>query len=98
MKGITNGGGDTKAEADDASTLVNQPVRINVLSNDSGNGLRIINVDSPKYGTAQIVGGAIKYTPAPDFTGTDSFWYDIVDENGYNDSALILVYVEKGGK
>ena len=98
VQGITNGGGSTKAEADDAATLVDQPVRINVLSNDSGNGLRVTNVDSPKYGTARIVGGAIEYTPAPGFTGTDSFWYDITDEHGYTDSALILVYVEKSWK
>jgi hypothetical protein len=42
-----------------------------------------------------IMGSSVKYTPNPGFTGTDSFWYGIVDDKGYKTSALIVVYVEE---
>ena len=94
VNGVTDGG-NTNAEPDDVMTTMDQTVTINVLANDAGKGLKVVDVDMPKNGTAMIVGSTVKYTPAPGFTGTDSFWYDIVDSNGYTDSALILVYVEK---
>lgn len=93
VKGV---GSNLDAEPDDVTTWIDEAVVINVLDNDIGSGLRIIAVDNPKNGTAMIMGGSIKYTPAPGFVGTDSFWYDIVDAKGYKDSALILVYVEQG--
>ena len=89
-------GGDTNAEPDDVMTDEGVPVTINVLANDAGTGLTIIAVDNPKNGTAVIVGDTVVYTPDAGFTGMDSFWYDIVDANGYNDSALIVVDVVKG--
>ena len=87
--------GCTDAESDDVSTTEGEAVSINVLANDSGSGLRIEAVDQPDNGTAVIMGSTIKYTPNPGFTGTDSFWYGIVDDKGYKTSALIVVYVEK---
>jgi len=90
--------GCTDAESDDVSTTegeAGEAISINVLANDSGSGLRIEAVDQPDNGTAVIMGSTIKYTPNPGFTGTDSFWYGIVDDKGYKTSALILVYVEK---
>ncbi len=95
VKGVTNGG-TTNAEPDDVMTNEGESVSINVLANDTGSGLEIIAVDNPKNGTAVIVGDTIVYTPDAGFTGMDSFWYDIVDANGYNDSALIVVDVIKG--
>ncbi|MEE9310525.1 MAG: Ig-like domain-containing protein [Cocleimonas sp.] len=86
--------GCTVAEPDDIATMIDTPVSIDVLSNDTGSGLNIIEVDVPDNGTAVISGGQIVYTPAPGFTGTDSFWYDIEDSKGYGTSALIVVYVE----
>ncbi|MCF6189189.1 MAG: Ig-like domain-containing protein [Cocleimonas sp.] len=87
--------GCTDAEPDDVSTTEGEAVSINVLANDSGSGLRIESVDQPDNGTATIMGSTIKYTPNSGFTGTDSFWYGIVDDKGYKTSALILVYVEE---
>ena len=86
-------GGSTNAEPDDVITYEDESVTINVLANDEGTGLKIIAVDTPENGTAEIVGSKIVYTPNPGFIGIDSFWYDIVDANGYNDSALIVVDV-----
>ncbi len=85
----------TIAESDDASTTKNNPVNVNVLANDTGSNIKITEVDDPKNGTAMIMGSSIKYTPNNDFTGTDSFWYEITDSKGYKTSALILIYVEE---
>ncbi len=50
------GDGSTNAEPDDVTTHEGKPVTINVLANDAGTGLKIIAVDNPKNGTAEIVG------------------------------------------
>ncbi len=84
----------TIAESDEAYTTVNESVVIHVLSNDSGSGLSIVDLDNPQHGTAVIVGDTIKYTPEAGFMGTDSFWYGIKDDKGYETSALIVVYVD----
>jgi hypothetical protein len=95
VKGVKDGGG-TNAEPDDVMTKQGESVIINVLENDSGTGLKIIAVDTPKHGTVSYTSSKVTYTPKPGFTGIDSFWYDIVDANGYNDAALIVVDVVKG--
>ncbi|MEH6457828.1 MAG: Ig-like domain-containing protein, partial [Cocleimonas sp.] len=95
VKGVT-GGGKTQANADDVLIDAGETVTINVLSNDTGNGLKIIAVDNPTNGTATIVNNKIVYTPDAGFTGMDMFYYDIVDANGYNDSSSIIVDVIKG--
>jgi len=87
----------TIAESDDASTTMDTPVNVSVLANDSGSSLKITEVDNPRNGTAMIMGSSIKYMPNKGFTGTDSFWYNITDDKGYNTSALVLIYVEEEG-
>jgi hypothetical protein len=84
----------TIAESDEAYTTVGKPVIINVLSNDTGSGISIVDLDNPKHGTAMIVGDSVKYTPEAGFMGTDSFWYGIKDDKGYETSALIVVYID----
>ena len=57
---------------DSAATL------INVLENDSdaeGDAIEIASVSDPAHGSAEIVDGAILYTPNSDFSGDDSFDY-----------------------
>lgn len=86
----------TVAESDEAFTTKNNAVVINVLENDKGHGLRVIDVDTPKHGSVINMGSSIKYTPQHGYTGTDSFWYEIEDSSGYKDSKLVLVYIEEG--
>ena len=84
----------TVANSDDFFITVDTPTSLDVLSNDTGTGLQIVDVDTPDNGTAVIVGNTIKYTPNAGFTGTDTFWYGIKDANNYETSAMIIVYVE----
>jgi hypothetical protein len=88
--------GCTEANPDYAFTPKVKSVIINVLDNDDGalNGLRVTKIDQPWHGKAAIVGNAIKYTPNPDFTGVEKFWYEITEREGYTYSAEITVTVK----
>jgi hypothetical protein len=67
-----------------------------VLANDSdaddGDLLSIISTGVPDHGTAVEVGGLIRYTPPPDFNGTDTFTYTISDGE-LSDVATVTVTV-----
>jgi hypothetical protein len=93
------------ATDDMASTVVDTPVSIHVLANDSdGNNdpITITAVSSPVNGTAVINNNGtpgnpaddrIVYTPNAGFTGTDSFTYTISDGQGGTDTATATVSV-----
>jgi len=84
------------AEPDDVMVHPGETVSINVLANDGGKGLIIEEVDTPLQGTVKIVENRIVYTANDDATGSDHFWYGIIDANGDTDSALVqILIVEK---
>lgn len=73
---------------DAASTEINTPIQITVLLNDIA-GSSPINVSTIKIGTNPSNGnlsvatnGIITYTPTNGFYGTDSFTYQVQDNNG----------------
>ncbi len=90
------------ANDDTATTDEDNPVTINVLSNDSdpdGDMILINTITTPTYGNATIVSGNIVYTPGSDAqslrvgqTLTDTFSYTISDGNE-DDAAIITVTV-----
>ncbi|HEX3030567.1 MAG TPA: choice-of-anchor A family protein, partial [Clostridia bacterium] len=72
---------------DSATVPEGGSVNIAVLANDSdpdGDTLTVTNVTAPSKGGKAVInaGGRIKYTPAPDYTGTDTFTYTIRDIKG----------------
>lgn len=70
------------AQDDAATTAEDEAIVVPVLDNDSdpdGDPLTITNVSAPAFGTAEIVGDAIRYTPNRDFNGTDAFMYSVTD-------------------
>ncbi|MEX0937629.1 MAG: M36 family metallopeptidase [Pirellulales bacterium] len=74
---------------------------LEVLPNDSfapdvGEMLTIVSVGTPQNGTVQIVGGnRLRYTPAADFLGQDTFTYTINDGTpGSNATATVTINVE----
>ena len=85
------------AENDDAKTLRNVSVKIDVLANDDdidNDPLTIISVDPlPSNGVAIITLDEITYTPDNDFTGVDSFGYTISDGNDGFATATVMVTV-----
>ncbi|MCL4264506.1 MAG: tandem-95 repeat protein [Anaerolineae bacterium] len=83
---------------DDAiSTAENTPVSIYVLNNDydpNYDPLTIITYTQPANGDlTPVLAHSFVYTPALDFTGTDSFTYTISDGQGNSDSATVAITV-----
>ena len=82
------------AVADEATTVGTQPVRIDVLANDSDPQGLVITIDSlgtPFRGTATIEDGQVRYQPAPNWCGTDRFIYTIRNAAGLTAFSTVTV-------
>ena len=70
--------------ADDAAeTAEDEPLVIDVLANDTdvdGDVLRIVSATAPAHGTATAGAGGVRYAPALNYHGQDSFDYTIADQ------------------
>lgn len=86
------------AEPDIIYTPINMAITIDVLSNDSGDGLMITDFTQPENGTVTYNedSTALIYTPNPDFEGTDYFFYTVCDENGDCETTIVAVNVFDG--
>ncbi len=77
------------AAANSDKTLINQEVNTDVLANDSDPNNDDLSISitaagllQPANGTIQLLGNKmIKYTPNKDFTGTDTYEYQITDSH-----------------
>ena len=98
---------DAPIAADDAaSTSLDQPVVIDVADNDSDidgtlDFSSVAVVSSPSNGTITSIDGttgAIHYSPAGGYEGSDSFSYEIKDENGLaSNAATVSITVTGAG-
>ncbi len=78
------------ANPDQATTTPDQAITIDVLANDTGDGLSIMATTNPAHGTATInPNGTITYTPDGDFIGSDLFVYQITNSDGQ----IVTTYV-----
>ena len=79
---------------DVARTYADLPVLIDVLANDvNADGLRIVDVTTPKHGTATVCSGLVRYAPAPRHRGPDTFNYAVVLDDGRTARAAVTVMV-----
>ena len=83
---------------DNAETLSNVSVEIDVLANDSDvdeDSLEIISTSDPSNGVAEISSDnlSITYTPNLGYTGDNSFDYTISDGNDGSATATVMVTV-----
>jgi hypothetical protein len=73
------------------------PTVLDVLANDTdadGNTLTVLSTTSPTNGSVAInPDNTITYTPAPNFNGSDSFAYVVIDDTGLTDSAGVSITV-----
>ena len=83
------------AVADTKTAKAGIPAKLDVLSNDTGNGnfLSEIFQYTEKGATTRISSNKVVYTARPDFNGTDSFWYSVEDNQGRTTSAKVTVTV-----
>lgn len=82
---------------DSATTDENTPVTIAVTSNDSdpfGAVLTILSTTQPSNGAAVISGTSVVYTPAPGFTGVDTFTYTVQGTEGTATATVTVTVVD----
>lgn len=89
--------GAPSAVDDSVTTYEDQPVEIAVLDNDSPKDtgdLTLTIVASPEHGGAEVLeSGAIRYTPASEYSGRDAFRYMIRDRLGRSDTAKVSIAI-----
>ncbi len=86
---------DNPVAADDTATVLeDSSVAIDVLANDSAGPanestqtLTIGTIGTPANGTAVLELDKIRYTPAANFNGSDSFTYEVTDNGTTNGAA-----------
>jgi hypothetical protein len=86
------------AEDDTVETAEDEAVVIDVSGNDTdadGDALTVAGVSQPSNGLVEIAadGSSVTYTPDPNFSGEDSFTYDIEDPEGVGSTATAMVTV-----
>ncbi|AGZ46430.1 Ig-like domain-containing protein [Actinoplanes friuliensis] len=84
------------AAADKATASSGTAVIIPVLANDTdfeNEALTLVSVSAPENGTAKIVNGVVRYTPATGFTGVDTFTYVVTDPSGGRSTGRVSVTV-----
>jgi len=70
-------------------------VSTDVVTNDIGTGLSLVEPGTPEHGEAFIINGELVYQASEDFEGTDCFQYTVACDNGAVSNAEICVNVTK---
>ncbi len=81
---------------DPVETSEDEPLAVDVLANDTdpdGDRLQIVAVAAPRHGTTAVAAGEVRYVPAPDYNGPDSFRYTVADAGGLTAEATVTVEV-----
>jgi hypothetical protein len=87
------------ARDDDVALPDHSPIALDVLGNDSdpdGDELSITSVSAPvpaEAGTVARLGGIVRFTPDPAFSGTATISYTISDGRGGTSTAQIRIQV-----
>lgn len=79
----------------DAGSAVTIDVLAGVTDPDGGT-VTVVDVSQPSSGTVTIVDGKVVYVPAPGFTGTVTFTYTVVDDQGARTTGTVTVEVVDG--
>ncbi len=87
-----------KANPDGRGTIINTPVNIDVLFNDTGledGGIKLLITQLPTYGNVQLgTNNIVTYTPNTNYLGEDVFSYQVCDFDNDCSSANVLVKVK----
>ncbi len=85
-----------KATNDTAVTTVGLPVKTDVLTNDQGSldPTTLTVTVNPAHGSVAVnADHTITYTPAPGYSGADTYTYKVCDTSGQCDTATVAVTV-----
>jgi CshA-type fibril repeat protein len=84
----------------DSMTVFNyDPVQISVLDNDSDPDGHSISVQiaSTDFGTVEVMGNTVIFTPIDGFTGDVVIGYSIIDELGATATASVVIFIDIEG-
>ena len=86
---------DVPVTRDDVvTTELGTLVTVDVLANDTGDQLLVVQVGSPLHGVATIeADGTVAYQPTADYLGEDTFVYTVEDRQGDTGQATVTVSV-----
>lgn len=92
-------GGSLTAVDDSATVVKNGSVWLNILDNDitpNANPVYVYNWTDPGHGVANLNSqtGEVEYLPSPDFSGTDTFTYQIRNSGINSAWATVTVMVQ----
>ncbi|MEB4591630.1 Ig-like domain-containing protein [Candidatus Thiothrix sp. Deng01] len=88
------------ANNDTSTTTSGTPVTVDVLANDTdpnGDTLSVSSFGQGGHGTVTQSGNNLVYTPAADFSGTDTFTYTVTDPAGHTATGTVTVIVNPAG-
>lgn len=92
---LSSSGAQFKVNDDTAKVESGSEVTIDVLANDTGTELTISDVDNPTNGSAHVSAKKLIYTANTDYSGIDSFWYEVTDSTGRKKRGIVKVTVTK---
>ena len=80
---------------DSAAAVSGQTITIDVISNDTGTGLKLTDTSpwSLKGGNVVIANNKLNYKPNQNYTGEDKIWYVFEDSQGRTNSAEVTIAV-----
>ena len=93
---VTRANNGPVAVNDTATTAEDTTATIAVLANDSdpnGDTLSVTATTQGAHGAVTLVSGVVRYAPAPDYFGPDSFTYTASDGNGGAATGTVTVTV-----
>ena len=85
-----------EAVDDEAETLEDVAVVVDVLANDSdvdGDPLAVVSAGPAGHGATAVANGGVRYSPALNWYGTDRFTYTIADPGGLTATATVTMTV-----
>jgi uncharacterized protein (TIGR03382 family) len=88
-----NANDDSFSVAEDSLATVLDVLANDTIVPDVGESLTVTAVTQPANGTVTLMGGVVRFTPAPNFSGTTTFMYTLSDGNGGTDTATVTVNV-----
>lgn len=87
------------ANDDRCATIMNNPVNVDVLINDTGledGGLVLTVKTLPSNGTVNLeIDNTITYMPNADYLGMDEFSYQVCDMDGDCSTAIVTIHVKE---
>jgi len=87
-----DGGSSGIVVADVVTTTEDRAITIDVLQNDL-DGLTLLGLSAAANGTAEVIEEGIRYTPASDFNGVESFTYSVLSTGTEPITASVTITV-----